>query len=132
MQEGFRRWNCKPSGLGDVAEDFQVPRPERVTCLLVGSGDVTWRVHSDWQDRSPKALEGLPEELGKRGEACWGTTDDREHEREAVSRGANNRLRASAHPDPYREGSGFGVRHDILVFERRASLALPRDRSALE
>ena len=43
-----------------------------------------------------------------------------------------DRLRAAADTDPGREGSVLGVRHDVLVVQRCAGLALPGDRSALE
>src|SRR5260221_4885289 len=46
--------------------------------------------------------------------------------------GADDRLRASADTDPHRKRSEFRVRHNILVVERRAGLALPGDGPALD
>ena len=48
-----------------------------------------------------------------------------------MTRRADDRLRATADADPYREGPRFDVWHDVLVAKRWASLAFPRDRSAL-
>src|SRR5258708_9226094 len=45
---------------------------------------------------------------------------------------ADNRLRASANTDPHRKRSEFRVRHNILVAERCAGLALPGDGPALD
>src|SRR2546430_1696966 len=46
--------------------------------------------------------------------------------------GADDRLRVFADTDPHRKRSEFRVRHHILVVERRAGLALPGDRPALD
>ena len=88
-------------------------------CLLIGDGDVAGRVHSDWQGRAFELLQGLLEELGEGREMRRRSADDREHQRESVMRGADDRLGA-ADADPGREGSGFGVRHH---HERAAAVA---------
>ena len=90
----------------------------RLLCLLVGDGDVAGRVHSDWQGRAFELLQGLLEELGEGREMRRRSADDREHQRESVMRGADDRLGA-ADVDPGREGSGFGVCGTITNVLRR-------------
>ena len=132
VHEGLLGRDRESADLAVAAEDLQVVRPELVARLLVGRGDVTGRVHADRQRGSPEALEGLVEELGERREPRRGPADDREHQREPVVRGADDRLGAAADTDPDREGPGFEMWHDILVVKGRARLALPGDRAALE
>jgi hypothetical protein len=79
-----------------------------------------------------EAFEGLLEELRERREPSGVAADDREHQRESVVCGADDRLGAAAHADPGRERSGFGVRHDILIVERCTGHAVPGHWSALE
>jgi hypothetical protein len=47
-------------------------------------------------------------------------------------RRANDRLRAPTDAEPYRERSGFQVRHDVLITERGAGIALPTNWPILE
>ena len=124
--------DCESAGSADRADHLEIARPELIACLLVGGCDVPGPVHSDRKRVSTKVLEGLPEQLGEGRKPCRRAADDRQHQREPVAGGANDRLRAAAHTDPDREGAGFGVRHDVLVLERRSGLPVPGDRSALE
>ena len=78
-----------------------------------------------------EALERLQEERGKRREAGRRTADDGEHEREPVASGANDRFGVPADADPC-GNRPVGVGYDILLEQRRARLALPRDGSALD
>ena len=114
-QKGFPGRDGESPGLADATDDLSVARPELFPGPFVGDGDVTRRVHADRQRGPPKALQGLLEELGERRETGRFSADDREHQRESVVCGADDRLRASADADPGRERPGFGVWHDILV-----------------
>jgi hypothetical protein len=99
------------AGFAEAADDLEVIRPELLLGRLVSCRDVTRPVHSDRSGSLPESLQGLLEELGERWETGRGSADDREHQREAVMRGAYHRLRAPADPEPDREGSVLGVGH---------------------
>ena len=49
-----------------------------------------------------------------------------------MTRGAHDGLGAAPDTDPYGEGAVLGVRHDVLVAERRPGPSLPGDRPALD
>src|SRR5215470_16533441 len=89
-------------------------------------------MNTDRSRRQLQHLECLVEQLRERREPRRIAADDREHERVAVLRRAYHRLRAAAHADPRRERPGLGMRHDVLIEQWRAGLALPGHASALE
>src|SRR4051794_4394555 len=98
--EGVPARDGESTGPADVADDLQVARPELFLRLLVSGGDVAGRMDSDRSGALPGALECLAEQLGERCETRRRSSDDREHQREAVARGAHDRLRAAPDADP--------------------------------
>jgi len=74
----------------------------------------------------------LRKRLAKGGESLCGAPDDRDHEREPVARGANDRLGAAADADPgrYRPGLGAGIGREPV--DRGALRSAPGHRLLLE
>src|SRR5258706_2549638 len=131
-QKGFLGRDGESAGLGDAADDLAVARPERFAGLVVGPVDMTRRVHAYRKRWALEMLQRPQEQLRERREARWGSANDREHQREAQACGADDRLRAAADADPHWKRSEFRMRHHVLIVERGARLALPRDRPALD
>src|SRR2546421_10037356 len=63
MKKGFPGRDGESAGLADAADDLTVARPELFAGLLVGHGDMTWRVHTHRQRMAPETLQGLQEQL---------------------------------------------------------------------
>ena len=102
-------------------------RPLDVDGFLVRSRDQSVRVHADSLERLLELFEGSLVELDQREEPDGRATDDGQHEREAVAGGADHRLRAAADANPDGQMSVGERRTHVLVGERRAELARPRD-----
>ncbi|BDZ55747.1 hypothetical protein GCM10025870_28200 [Agromyces marinus] len=77
-------------------------------------------MHRDGLRVVAELREGLPVELGERGEPGGAPADDREDERESVLRGAHDRFGASAHPDPGAQRPVLDLREHLLAGERRS------------
>ena len=86
-------------------------------CTATGSGR--------WPNSAQRAVVQLDEGREPRRVAA----DDRQHEREAVARGAHHRLRAAADADPGADAARLGLRVDVLVRQRRRGcVPCPGDR----
>ena len=84
-------------------------------------------VHRDRQLGAAELVERPAVEVDERREALGRTTDDRDHERQAVAGGAHDGLRAATDADPgLQPVAGRGV--DALLDERLADGAGPGDR----
>ena len=108
-------WNDSLVGIRESAglcrrrrDDLEVVRPELLAGLLVGCGDVPGRVHADRLLGEPEPGQGLAEQAGERGESLRGATDDGQHQREPVPRGADDRFGAAADADPGWDRPGLG------------------------
>src|SRR5258708_33690236 len=86
------------------------------------------RVHADRQRWVPELLEGTFVEVDEWGESARRTTDDGQHQWQAVARGADHRLRAAPDTHPCREVSCWEGRTHVLVDERCSDGAGPGHR----
>src|SRR5436853_553352 len=60
------------------------------------------------------------------------SSDDSEHQRQAVTRRTQHGLRGPADADPGLKPAGFGFRIDALIIQRRPRSTAPGDRLLLE
>src|SRR6185312_13751328 len=122
----------KAALLGDQRDDLPPGGPELRLSLLVGGRDVAGRVHQHGPRWLAELLQRPPEQLRVGGEPGRRAADDGQRQREPEPGGADHRLRVAAHADPRRERPRLQVRYDVLAQQRRAGLALPGHRPALE
>src|SRR5260370_4567977 len=102
-------------------------RPLNVRGFLVGSGNQPVRVHTDALHRLPIPSESSLVKLDERQEPDRRPADYRQHQPEAVARGPAHPLRTAAHANPHGPSSLWQRRTEVLIRERRAELARPRD-----
>ncbi|OEI67360.1 hypothetical protein Cus16_2959 [Curtobacterium sp. ER1/6] len=116
-----------PALASEPVGDGLVVRPVALGRFLVGLGDEARRVHGDGLLRELQLRERLTVEPREGGELRRLPADDGEEERQAVRGRADDRLGRAADADPRRDRTVLELRVDVLVGERGALRAGPRD-----
>src|SRR5882757_7410635 len=118
--------------LADAIAHGLVIGPELLARLRIAVGDIARRMHADRLDRALELLEGALVEVDIGREPFWIAADDRQHQRQVVTRRAYHGLGAAADADPGFQPAVLDWRKHTLVVERRAQLALPVNRLLLQ
>src|SRR6059058_4992904 len=87
-------------------------------------------MNADGKLRRAVLLERFVKQLHIWLEAARVAADDRQHQRQTMSRGAHHGLRTSADADPRLERPALGVRMYVLRVQRRARATTPGERLA--
>ena len=131
--EGLLGGNREAALDRDEPDQLAPVRPELFTRLFVCCRHMTGSVHANRKRLSAEVRERLLKEPSKRGEARRRPTDDRQHQGEAQTGGANDRLRAATYTDPGGQAASvLEIRDDVLVVQWRSGGALPGDRTTFE
>ena len=113
-------------GADPVAHCFVI-RPELLTRLIVGLGDVAVRMHADLAHRPAELCKSAVIEVHIRTKAIWIAANDGKHQRQIVVSRANDGFRTATDPNPGLERAAFDRRKYALIGEGRARLASPCD-----